>query len=207
MNFQSEADICGELLKIAKTGQLYRGSKPIMWSPVEQTALAEAEVEYKDRKATQIYVKFPVGGRVSKSGFRGVNESFPVSGVDDVAESWPTYDGASIVIWTTTPWTIPANRAVSFSNKIEYGLYEVSEMEESEFEPWSKLGDKLIVADKLWPTVAKAGLIKSAKKVTNLNGAELANLVLNHPLKNMEGADGKFDFPVPLLEGLSLIHI
>ena len=201
MNFQSEADICGELLKIAKTGQLYRGSKPIMWSPVEQTALAEAEVEYKDRKATQIYVKFPVGGRVSKSGFRGVNESFPVSGVDDVAESWPTYDGASIVIWTTTPWTIPANRAVSFSNKIEYGLYEVSEMEESEFEPWSKPGDKLIVADKLWPTVAKAGLIKSAKKVTNLNGAELANLVLNHPLKNMADSEGKFDFPVPLLEG------
>ena len=201
MNFQSEADICGELLKIAKTGQLYRGSKPIMWSPVEQTALAEAEVEYKDKKATQIYVKFPVGGRVSKSGFRGVNESFPVSGVDDVAESWPTYDGASIVIWTTTPWTIPANRAVSFSNKIEYGLYEVSEMEESEFEPWSKPGDKLIVADKLWPTVAKAGLIKSAKKVTNLNGAELANLVLNHPLKNMADSEGKFDFPVPLLEG------
>ena len=62
MNFQSEADICGELLKIAKTGQLYRGSKPIMWSPVEQTALAEAEVEYKDKKATQIYVKFPVRG-------------------------------------------------------------------------------------------------------------------------------------------------
>ena len=60
MRPESEADICAELLKIARTGQLYRGSKPIMWSPVEQTALAEAEVEYKDRRATQIYVKFPI---------------------------------------------------------------------------------------------------------------------------------------------------
>ena len=169
MNFQSEADICGELLKIAKTGQLYRGSKPIMWSPVEQTALAEAEVEYKDRKATQIYVKFPVRD-----------------------------SDAHIVIWTTTPWTIPANRAVSFSSKIKYGLYEVSEMEESEFEPWSKPGDKLIVADDLWEVVSKAGLIKDAKRLSDIDPE---GFVLDHPLKNMDGADGKYDFPVPLLEG------
>ncbi|MEP3890856.1 MAG: isoleucine--tRNA ligase [Hellea sp.] len=169
MNFQSEADICGELLKIAKTGQLYRGSKPIMWSPVEQTALAEAEVEYADRKATQIYVKFPVQN----------SETF-------------------VVIWTTTPWTIPANRAVSFSSKIKYGLYEVSEMEESEFEPWSKPGDKLIVADDLWATVAKAGLVKSAKRLKDVEATEM---VLEHPLKNMTDSEGKYDFPVPLLEG------
>ncbi|RKQ70743.1 isoleucyl-tRNA synthetase [Litorimonas taeanensis] len=171
MNFQSEADICGELLKIAATGQLYRGSKPIMWSPVEQTALAEAEVEYQDKRATQIYVKFPVR-----------------AGLED----------ASVVIWTTTPWTIPANRAVSFSSVIKYGLYEVTEMEESEFEPWSKPGDKLIAADDLWPAVAKAGLIKSANR---LQDVDASTLVLDHPLKDMEGADGKYDFPVPLLEG------
>ncbi|MEP1230801.1 MAG: isoleucine--tRNA ligase [Litorimonas sp.] len=201
MNFQSEADICAELLKIAKTGQLYRGSKPIMWSPVEQTALAEAEVEYADRKATQIYVKFPVSGRMSRIGFRGLNEPFPIDEVDDVKGSWPTYDGAFVVIWTTTPWTIPANRAVSFSSKVQYGLYEVSEMEESDFEPWSKLGDRLIVADDLWGAVAKAGLIKSAKKIMNLKSDELSQLVLDHPLKNMADAEGKYDFPVPLLEG------
>jgi len=135
----------------------------------KQTALAEAEVEYKERKATQIYVKFPVRG----------------------ADSF-------IVIWTTTPWTIPANRAVSYSAKITYGLYEVTEMEESEFEPWSKPGDKLIVADDLWEVVAKAGLIKAAKRVADVDPD---GLVLDHPLKNMDGAEGKYDFPVPLLEG------
>ncbi|MGB0907182.1 MAG: isoleucine--tRNA ligase [Maricaulaceae bacterium] len=175
MAFQSEADICAELLKIAATGQLYRGSKPVMWSPVEQTALAEAEVEYHDKKATQIYVKFPVQGE--------------------------RLSGASIVIWTTTPWTIPANRAVSFSNKITYGLYEVTEMAESEFEPWSKPGDRLIAADDLWEAVAKAGLIKSATRVQTVEATDLENLLLDHPLKNMDGAQGKYDFPVPLLEG------
>ena len=109
MKFESEADICGELLKIAKTGQLYRGSKPIMWSPVEQTALAEAEVEYKERKATQIYVKFPVRGTDSGAAEGMIRK-------------------ASLLIWTTTPWTIPANRAVSFSSKIKYGIYEVLEL-------------------------------------------------------------------------------
>ena len=210
MNFQSEADICGELLKIAKTGQLYRGSKPIMWSPVEQTALAEAEVEYKDKKATQIYVKFPV------------REFLPVTNMGEVIDSMRVKRGAqalndddqeatnkalnfiqdaSVVIWTTTPWTIPANRAVSFSSKIKYGLYKITEMEESEFEPWSKLGDKLIVADDLWPAVAKAGLIKAAERLQEIEGSSLENVILNHPLKNMADSEGKYDFPVPLLEG------
>jgi len=172
MAFKSEAVICAELLKIASSGQLYRGSKPIMWSPVERTALAEAEVEYADRRATQIYVKFPVQGTET-----------------------------NIVIWTTTPWTIPANRAVSYSPKIKYGLYEVTEMQEAEFEPWSKPGDKLIVADDLWEVVSKAGLIKSAARIETVSPAVLDEFVLDHPLKNMDGADGKFDFPVPLLAG------
>ncbi|PHS42484.1 MAG: isoleucine--tRNA ligase [Robiginitomaculum sp.] len=204
MKFESEAIICAELLKIAKSGQLYRGSKPIMWSPVERTALAEAEVEYADRRATQIYVKFPVTHRLFRGGFRAVNEPFPFAPISDaynVEESWPTYAGASVVIWTTTPWTIPANRAVSYATKIEYGLYEIIDMEEAEFEPWSKPGDKLIVAKGLWKNVAKAGLIKSAKLIRSLSANELEDLVLSHPLKNMDGAEGKFDFPVPLLEG------
>lgn len=203
MKFQSEADICGELLKIAKTGQLYRGSKPVMWSPVEQTALAEAEVEYADRKATQIYVKFPVRSHSS------VTQRFSRGGSD---KTLPSLDNASVVIWTTTPWTIPANRAVSFSSSIEYGLYQVTEMEDSDFEPWSKPGDKLIVANDLWPSVAKAGLIKSAQKLSDLSDldgvAHTQGLVLDHPLKNMAGITDEdrargadYDFPVPLLEG------
>ena len=189
MNFQSEADICGELLKIAKTGQLYRGSKPIMWSPVEQTALAEAEVEYKDRKATQIYVKFPV---------RDINFVSTV-GEQDPNEAGDKLEKSNVVIWTTTPWTIPANRAVSYSSKITYGLYEVKELAESEFDPWSAVGDCLIVADDLWEVVSKSGLIADAKRIATVT--ELDNLVLDHPLKKMDGADGKYDFPVPLLEG------
>ena len=206
MNFQSEADICGELLKIAKTGQLYRGSKPIMWSPVEQTALAEAEVEYKDRKATQIYVKFPYLVLNNYAEILGLTEA-EFSGMSKEEQEtkalsvYEPYLTASIVIWTTTPWTIPANRAVSFSSKVSYGLYEVEEMEESEFEPWSKPGDTLLVADDLWPQVSKAGLIKSAKRIQDVPHNHLENMLLDHPLAHMDGADGKFDFPVPLLEG------
>lgn len=200
MRPESEADICAELLKIARTGQLYRGSKPIMWSPVEQTALAEAEVEYKDRKATQIYVKFPVrdAGGVTLGSVGEVTDS-DKNREHTYADD--TLKDAALVIWTTTPWTIPANRAVSFSRKISYGLYVVTDMEESDFEPWSKPGDALIVADDLWAAVSKAGLIKSAEKIAQIGSLSLENLVLNHPLKEMLDSEGKYDFPVPLLEG------
>ena len=198
MNFQSEADICAELLKIAKTGQLYRGSKPIMWSPVEQTALAEAEVEYADRKATQIYVKFPVR-EYGLTDFSSYTTNFELD--HDNQEARRKLPNASVVIWTTTPWTIPANRAVSYSSKISYGLYEVIEMEESEFEPWSQAGDLLIIADDLLPAVAKAGLIKSFRRIAKVGSLTFADLTLNHPLKNMSDSEGKYDFPVPLLEG------
>jgi len=179
MKPQSEADICAELLKIARTGQLYRGSKPIMWSPVEQTALAEAEVEYADRRATAIYVKFPVRSTTNDE-------------LDGMLRK------ANVLIWTTTPWTIPANRAVSFSSKINYSLYEVVEMEESDFEPWSKPGDKLLIAENLELPIRQAGLIKKWIKLATLSPK---NLVLDHPLKNMSDSNGKYDFPVPLLEG------
>ncbi|WP_427451822.1 isoleucine--tRNA ligase [Litorimonas sp. WD9-15] len=216
MKPQSEADICAELLKIARTGQLYRGSKPIMWSPVEQTALAEAEVEYADRKATAIYVKFPVrdlnvpellireekeisdefeslfGHEFEKE--KGDEENF----VDNIKS---VFSNAFVVIWTTTPWTIPANRAVSFRAGVSYSLYEVIEMESSDFEPWSKPGDKLIVADALWETVSKAGLIKTGKRHAPVPATMLDGTTLSHPLKNMAYANGKYDFPVPLLEG------
>jgi isoleucyl-tRNA synthetase len=180
MKFESEAIICGELLKIAASDQLYRGSKPVMWSPVERTALAEAEVEYADRRATQIYVKFPIAS--SKS--------------DDL-------DGAFVVIWTTTPWTIPANRAICFSDTIDYSLYTVTEMESEEelgFKPWAEPGDKFVVADSLAESIMKSAKIKAWHKGAVIKPADL-EIVCDHPLKNMEGADRKFDYPVPLFDG------
>ncbi|MCF6221714.1 MAG: isoleucine--tRNA ligase [Robiginitomaculum sp.] len=187
MEFKSESIICGELLKIASSGQLYRGSKPIMWSPVERTALAEAEVEYADRRATQIYVKFPVHFVGVQTEGSGVIESIQ--------------DKASIVIWTTTPWTIPANRAVSFSPNLKYGLYEVTEMQSEEelgFKPWAEVGERFILADTLSDSVKNAAKISSW---TRIMGVDPRGYLCFHPLKNMEFSEGKFDFWVPLLSG------
>jgi len=192
MRFESEAVICGELLKIAKSGQLYRGSKPIMWSPVEQTALAEAEVEYADRKVSQIYVRFPIRDR-SKT----VTTIDVVKGTDVFYED-EKLTRASVVIWTTTPWTIPANRAVSYSREISYGLYEITSLQETDFELGQKVGDTFVVAEDLWETVVKSSFIKSYNKITTINPEQL---ILDHPLRNMPGADGKYDFPVPMFAG------
>ncbi|KAA9015788.1 isoleucine--tRNA ligase [Sphingobium limneticum] len=98
MKFDAEATIVGELLKFAESGQLYRGAKPVMWSPVEKTALAEAEVEYEDVTSTQIDVAFEI--------------------VD--APNAPELVGAHAVIWTTTPWTIPVNQAIAYGEEVDY---------------------------------------------------------------------------------------
>ena len=108
MDYPAEATIAGELMKFAMNGTLYRGSKPVMWSVVEKTALAEAEVEYLDYQSDMIWVKFPLVVRVERT----------------TCNCWYELP-MHIVIWTTTPWTIPGNRAISFSSKIAYGLYEV----------------------------------------------------------------------------------
>jgi isoleucyl-tRNA synthetase len=171
MAYSSEAATVKEFLKVAMSGQLKRGAKPVMWSPVEQTALAEAEIEYADRKAQMIWVKFPV-----KSG-----------GVGD----------ASVVIWTTTPWTIPANRAVSFNPDIAYGVYECESLEQGlAFEPWIKPGDQLIVADKLAESVMKVAKAGSWKRVADVSAAQLQGMTLNHPLH----AHG-YTYDVPMLAG------
>jgi len=167
MDYRSEATIVAEFHKFAMSGQLYRGSKPVMWSPVERTALAEAEVEYADHNSPTVWVKFPVAG-----------------------------DDASVVIWTTTPWTIPANRAVSYSPRIDYGVYEVEALEEGlEFEPWAAPGDKLILADKLAEEVFKTARIAKWKRVET---ADLAGVVLEHPLAKL---DAGYGFKVPMLAG------
>jgi isoleucyl-tRNA synthetase len=167
MAYEAEAVIANEIQKFATSGQLYRGSKPVMWSVVERTALAEAEVEYHDHTSDTIFVKFPVT-------------------TGDLV-------GASVVIWTTTPWTIPGNRAVAFSSRIGYGLYEVTAAPEGN---WAKAGDKLILADKLAEDVMKAAKVESFAKVGDVPAATLASIELAHPLAALG-----YGFVVPMLDG------
>ena len=169
MSFDAEAQIARELMKVSMTGQLYRGSKPVMWSVVERTALAEAEIEYADHESDTIWVKFPVTAG--------------------------SHLGASVVIWTTTPWTIPANRAISFSSRIEYGLYEVTE---APAENWAKVGDKLILADKLAAEVFAKAKVTGYEKRATVTAEELAAITAAHPLRSFAGG---YTFDVPLLDG------
>ncbi|ACM38876.1 MULTISPECIES: isoleucine--tRNA ligase [Rhizobium/Agrobacterium group] len=187
MNFHAEARIAGELLKIAKSGQLYRGSKPIMWSVVERTALAEAEVEYHEVESDAIWVKFPVN---VKSPIVGRDEDGRIGKGRTEAE-WQL-NKSSVVIWTTTPWTIPGNRAISFSSKIEYGLYEVTEAA-NDFGP--QPGEKLIFAAKLAEEAAKKAKL-TFNLVRPVTADELASITCAHPL-----ADLGYDFKVPLIDG------
>lgn len=170
MNFHAEARIAGELMKIAKSGQLYRGSKPVMWSVVERTALAEAEVEYADVESDMIWVKFPV-----------------TEGPDALA-------GAFVVIWTTTPWTIPGNRAIAYSSRYAYGLYEVATAE-NDYGP--QPGEKLIFAKRLAEESAAKAKV-TFNFVRDVEAADLAAITCAHPL---HGLGGGYAFNVPLLDG------
>jgi isoleucyl-tRNA synthetase len=185
MNFHAESRIAGELLKIAMSGQLYRGSKPIMWSVVERTALAEAEVEYHDYESDTIWVKFPVR---SAAGVVGEAEDNP----DDLMD-------ASVVIWTTTPWTIPGNRAIAYSPKVAYGLYEVTAAE-NDFGP--RPGEKLIFADALAEESFKKAKLEY-KRVREVKASSLYGMTCFHPLfdypENWD--DAPYSFEVPLLPG------
>ena len=174
MDFGSEASIVGEFLDVAMSGRLVRGAKPVMWSPVERTALAEAEVEYHDRKVPVIWVKFPVlnsGGELSD---------------------------ACVVIWTTTPWTIPANQAVSFNPSITYGLYQVTGVmneEELGFAPYAREGEKLVMADALAQSVMDGAKVTSFER---LGDVDPTGAVLSHPLSE---AGEFFTHEIPLLPG------
>jgi isoleucyl-tRNA synthetase len=172
MDYFAEAQIARELMKFAANGTLYRGSKPVMWSVVEKTALAEAEVEYEDYTSDTVWVKFPV--------------TSPAHGV--LANS-------SVVIWTTTPWTLPGNRAISFSPKIAYGLYKVTE---APADNWAKPGDLLILADALAESVFQQARVTAYEKVRELPADTLDAVEAAHPLK---GVNGGYEFTVPLLAG------
>ena len=152
MAFEAEATIVAEFQKFIMDGSLYRGSKPVMWSVVEKTALAEAEVEYEEHVSPTIFVKFAV---------QGMDDTFAV-------------------IWTTTPWTIPGNRAIAFAAHLTYGLYEAN-------------GERLILCDNLAAQVMSAAQIED---YTRLEDIDPAGLVCHHPL-NGQG----YDFDVPVLAG------
>jgi isoleucyl-tRNA synthetase len=189
MSFDAEAQIARELMKVAASGQLYRGSKPVMWSVVERTALAEAEIEYQDYESDAIWVKFPVASPGSASAY----------GPGKAEELFAKLNSASIVIWTTTPWTIPGNRAISFSSDISYGLYLVTAAPEAN---WVKVGERLILADKLAAeTFAKAkipsdGFVREANVPPSFFQGQ--SMYCAHPLR---GVGGNYNFPVPLLDG------
>jgi isoleucyl-tRNA synthetase len=178
MDFAAEAQIARELMKFARNGTLYRGSKPVMWSVVEKTVLAEAEVEYEDYVSDQAWVKFPVGGSAVEPPH-----------ADRKLKS------ASILIWTTTPWTIPGNRAISYSPKIKYGLYEIVDAPAGN---WANPGDLFLVADALAVETFRQARVTAFQKLETVPADDLAALSCDHPLK---GFGGGYDFPVPLLAG------
>jgi|TARA_R110002126_G_scaffold3263_2_gene18665 isoleucyl-tRNA synthetase len=170
MNVKSEARIVDEIHKFLLNGNLYKGAKPVMWSVVEKTALAEAEVEYKEHKSITIWVRFPV-----------------------VSTKYDILNGADVVIWTTTPWTIPSNRAVCFHDDIEYGLYEVQAVKD---DSRAAVGDRIVLAANLADAVKAQAGIEQWDAVDHFKGEVLEGTVLAHPLV------GKgYEFPVPLLSG------
>jgi isoleucyl-tRNA synthetase len=167
MDFPSEAVIVEEIGRFLMNGSLYRGLRPVMWSPVEKTALAEAEIEYHDHVSPTLWARFPI-----------------VAGPQA---------GASVVIWTTTPWTIPGNRAVAYGEEIDYALVHVEGVREGSH---LRVGETLLVALALLPKFEEdAGLAAHTVKRV-IKGAELAGAIAAHPLRGFG-----YDFDVPLLPG------
>ena len=177
MDYHAEAVIAAEFMKLLMNGSLYQGSKPVMWSPVEKTALAEAEVEYHDHTSHTIWVRFPVATS------QGI---------------WATRKPASVVIWTTTPWTIPQNRAVAYNPAIAYGLYQVGAVAEN---ATAKPGELLVLADALAESVKQAARIEALTRVGDVAASDMEGVVLSHPFRGVEGAAGEWDYDVPLLPG------
>ncbi len=169
MDFHAERVIAEEFMKLLMNGTLYQGSKPVMWSPVEQTALAEAEVEYKDKDSFTIWVKFKV-----------------------VETGDATLDSAHVVIWTTTPWTMPSNKGVVYGQDVSYGLYEIIGRPE---ECWARIGERYILADKMAADVlGRARLDETMyRRLCDITQEDLAKIKLTHPLKGVEGGNGEWD--------------
>ena len=187
MTKRAEAQIVREIHKFLLNGGLYKGVKPVLWSVVEKTALAEAEVEYKEHKSITVWVKFPV-----------------------IKTPNPALKNAKIVIWTTTPWTLPSNRAVAYGDKIKYGVFCVDQPSLPTLPPTSggegkgggdlsaraSHGERFIVALSLADAIKETAKIGSWTLESELTGADLKGIICAHPLH----AQG-YDFDVPVLAG------
>ncbi|WP_440669873.1 isoleucine--tRNA ligase [Candidatus Pelagibacter sp. HIMB1483] len=165
MSFDAEAQIVRELGKFLKEGSLYRGFKPVLWSTVEKTALADAEVEYQDHKSDTIYACFPV----------------KFTNLDDLRN-------CDVVIWTTTPWTIPANKALAYNESLDYLVIEIKD--KSEFE-----NKKIVIAETLLDSVIKDCGIKEYKNLNKFKGKEFKGTICNHPFHSLG-----YDYDIPMLE-------
>ena len=175
MDFTSEATIAGEIGKFLLNGSLYRGLRPVMWSPVEKTALAEAEVEYHDHKSAILFTGFPI-----------------------LSAAMPELVGVEAVIWTTTPWTIPANRALAYGAEIDYAVLQVEAVAEGSL---LRPGQRLLVAEALIGAFAKETGISGFRMTRVFKGTALAGAIAAHPLRGWGQAEGGYAFDVPLLEG------
>jgi len=165
MSFEAEAQIVRELGKFLLDGSLYQGFKPVFWSTVEKTALADAEVEYMDHTSNTIYVPFKI--KDSKQDF---------------------LKDTSVIIWTTTPWTIPANKALAFNSNIEYSVIEINELENFKEK-------KIVVATNLIESIIKDCEIEKYKILKTFKGKNLAGTICSHPFLKMD-----FHYDVPMLD-------
>ena len=177
MSKDAEAQIAVEILKFLKNGGLYNGYKPVLWSVVEATALADAEVEYADHKSNTIFAKFPM------------------------QEKFDEIEDVKVVIWTTTPWTIPCNRALAFNSTYEYSILEILQNDKKE---------KILVATQLVNQVLQECNIANYKILNSFLGTKLSGLKCNHPFKEYG-----YDFDIPLLDaefvtleqGTGIVHV
>ena len=165
MSYEAEAQIVRELGKFLLNGSLYQGFKPVLWSTVEKTALADAEVEYMDHTSNTIYVAFKVK-KTEKEFLKDAN----------------------IIIWTTTPWTIPANKALAFNSNIEYSVLEINNLEHFKEK-------KIVVAKNLIDEITKECEIKNYKELKTFKGSEFKGTICNHPFVKIN-----FDYNVPMLD-------
>ena len=170
MAYAAEAQIVRELGKFLMDGSLYKGAKPVMWSIVEKTALAEAEVEYHDHTSNTIFVRFPVA-----------------------STSCDGLENTSIVIWTTTPWTIPGNRALAFGADVDYVVLNVTQCGE---ESQARVGERMVIAKALIGDVCQAAGITAHEILQTLKGSDLTGTICRHPLHAQHDYYG---YDVPML--------
>ncbi|MEH7828317.1 isoleucine--tRNA ligase [Gemmobacter denitrificans] len=202
MDFHAEAVIAEEFMKFLMNGTLYQGSKPVMWSPVEKTALAEAEVEYHDHTSHMVWVRFKVRAKRNQvPSSRDGDQPFEESQANKLAQGIEE-SKASVVIWTTTPWTIPQNRAVAYSEAFPYDLFEVLAVADGSL---AVVGEKLILGRKLAEDVFRAAKVTDWRVVERVDASTLAELVAAHPYRGIKDADGmpviEWNYDVPMLPG------